>query len=95
MSRQTEILDKTHWDYVTEKGVSSVNSQTFPLAYKEQAIIAMDDYAKEVAIGFSEWMDKKGYTQMHNGGWQSCSDFSNKTTEQLFDLYIQSKTVKP
>lgn len=39
------------------------------------------------AIVFAEWMDGNGYTRMFNGGWQSLSDFSNKSTDELYDIF--------
>lgn len=41
-----QILDDAHWKFVTEQGLSSIHTRTFPEAYRQQALIAMKEYAK-------------------------------------------------
>lgn len=53
-----QMLDDIHWDFVVERGISSVHSRTFPEAYRRQAILAMEEYAMVVAIGFHKWVDE-------------------------------------
>lgn len=88
MSRQTEILSTKPSFFYVEDNV-----------YHEEGVIeAMDDYAKELAIGFAEWCQESGW-EKHIGEslWRNRMGYATEyTTAQLFDLYIiQSKTAQP
>lgn len=61
-----EILDTAHWDYVCEKGISSIHTEKFPSAYKEQALIAMEKYAKQLLAASPQPKDASGMQ------WQQC-----------------------
>lgn len=63
-----------------------------------RVLMAMDEYAKELAIGFAEWMGSEGYV-IYDGNDRWIAPHNNNnvySTKELFDLYIiQSKTKEP
>ncbi len=80
MNTKEEIFHK-HYD-VKSQGLSDVYA-------------AMDEYAKQQAIAFAEWTDENGYTRIDNGAsvrWESWSDLSGKTTEQLYAQFIEHQS---
>jgi hypothetical protein len=54
MDAKEKILDETHWTFVTEMNMGSIHTKTFPQAYREQALKAMDIHAKQDAIAFCQ-----------------------------------------
>lgn len=61
-----EILDKEHWDFVTFHSMQSIHTKKFPVAYRHQALLAMQSYAtqctapleariRELEEGLREW----------------------------------------
>ncbi len=92
-----DILNETHWNFVVSKGISSVHTQTFPEAYKQQALIAMDSWSKQQAIAFAEWTQKNFYEQDDEGLWYKWANRSREsdqsyTTEELYNLFLQSQS---
>lgn len=101
-----KILDKAHLDFVTQNGISSIHTKEFPGAYKEQAIIAMDECAKQQAIAFAEWIAGNGFRRMRGrknkervyGNWYVPSagygggEPTTFTTDQLFQLFLEHQT---
>lgn len=59
-----EILNTTHWNFVVSNGISCVHTRTFPEAYKEQALIAMDTWAIKFATWYSGMSEKKVAKQL-------------------------------
>ena len=49
---------------------------------KEKVLEAMDEYAKQEAIGFFKWADKNAH-------------YYTKDEESLYDLYFQQSNQKP
>ena len=45
----------------------------------------------EFAIGFGEWCDNKGYTQVGNNFWKSLNDENGKTSKELLEIYKKEK----
>lgn len=58
LDRRLEILNQEHRKYISDKGMSSIYPKDFPLAYKDAAINAMDEYMKEVCLELLEYMSK-------------------------------------
>lgn len=57
---------------------------------------AMDEYAKQEAIGFAEWHYKTAYKYINVEGFEkSHPDYIKnhklKSTEELYELYLKSK----
>lgn len=54
---------------------------------------AMDEYAKQQAIGFAEWIKKGDWFQDRDGSWNySAFDSSVRiaeSTEKLYELYLK------
>lgn len=56
---------------------------------------AMDDYAREIAIGFAKWVNYNDYEDCQNpNGWVSMKQKNNEplTAEQLFTQYLNTLT---
>jgi hypothetical protein len=48
--------------------------------------------ADEFAIGFAEWCDDEGYTQINNLSlWKSLDDEKGKYSKQLLEIYKKEK----
>ena len=47
----------------------------------------LEKIADEFAIGFAEWCDNKGYTQVGNNFWKSLNDEYGKTSKELLEIY--------
>ncbi len=62
-----------------------INAYSFKLT-KESAE-QFEKIAEEFAIGFAEWCDNKGYTQVLNSFWKSLNDEKGKSTEELLEIY--------
>jgi hypothetical protein len=109
MITKEEILDKTHWDFVCEKGLISIRTKTFPSAYKEQAIIAMDIFSKQEsrreATEFTEWVNKdyrkvvypdigtRYYRYMD--GMKTRQEKPPLSIDELYELYTKQKPNSP
>ena len=55
---------------------------------------SMDEYSKEVAIGFLEWTSKEDYMRLSNTvghKWFKIGKVPTFTTDGLFELYLKSK----
>lgn len=78
IDRREEILNSQHQVYVKELGLTAINPKDFPLAYKQAAIYAMDEYFKERALELLQFMGE-------NEVEASCTCEAAKITgEQLF-----------
>lgn len=58
------------------------------------ALKAMDEYAKQNAIGFAEWKERCGYRCKRNKGqymWHIPLSNLEYTTGHLYDIYLNSK----
>lgn len=69
----------------------SVNNSPVGKRIQKSAFDAMDEYAKQECIAFAKWADENGYTQVAKYRWESLSDLSGKTDEQLYELYLKEK----
>ncbi len=58
--KREEILSAEHWKLVKESGMQSIHTKHFPLAYKEAAVNAMDEYATEMCLDLLKYMSEKG-----------------------------------
>lgn len=56
---------------------------------------AMDEYAKQEAIGFAQWIDLYGYTNVGEDRWESYNNMSGVTYNDLYQRYLQSKLNQP
>jgi hypothetical protein len=54
---------------------------------------AMSEYAREVAVGFAEWISREGYVQYDdNTRWIAPhNNYTVISTEPLYQLFLQSK----
>lgn len=99
-----EILNEAHWKYVREKGISSIHTELFPGAYKEQAEIAMDQFAKSQCIAFHKFVkDNYHYIVIFGGRymvqykfeegtpWPDLEKMQTWSLEELYDLFIQNQ----
>lgn len=86
-----EILDKTGWKY--HSSLEAISDKIYE---------AMDEYAKQQAVDFSEWKEKyawwceeyeeDGITKLDNILWSNSSVIpQNITTEELYNLYLTEK----
>lgn len=81
-----EILDKHH---NLNLGMLSIT--------EKQIQAAMDDYAKQEAIAFAEWVIKSNYDfNGKTGMWYNFIstpeiDLPEKPTEQLYSLFLEQK----
>lgn len=92
MSSKEEIASKNE-EYISDFGFGMT---------KEKAIESMDEYAKQECIGFSEWINSQEFPTFYgyrgDGKWEKLKpvkkmeDIEYVTTEQLYDLYLASKT---
>lgn len=57
--RREDILNQEHRKFVKEKGISSIYPNSFPEAYKDAAINAMDENGKRMCLELLEYMAKK------------------------------------
>ena len=52
----------------------------------------VNEYAKQESIAFAEWTEKNRYTLIsHNNLWVRLGGRNSYTTEQLYELFQQSK----
>jgi len=58
--------------------------------YKAAILPAMEQYAQEVAIDFTEWKIKNQYHYIF-GMWHDPINRFSYTTEELFELYKKEK----
>jgi len=55
------------------------------------ALRAMDMHSKQTAIAFKDWLDKRSRMLMDEAGQMPVIIFSKvETTEQLYELFLQS-----
>lgn len=67
-----------------EKGVSSIHSKEFPTTYLTQAMVAMNEWAKQQIMAYELWVKAE---------LNEDSSFNyGKTPEQLYDLFIKSES---
>jgi hypothetical protein len=51
----------------------------------------MDEYAKQEAIGFAEWIAEKGYKLRPYHGWINMESENYYTDNQLYTIYLNQK----
>ena len=100
MDLKEKILDDSHRNFINEIGTSSINTKTFPSAYKEQALEAMDELSKIVAIAFFKWFYET-YNEQYEGlpfsgnttlgGMTVFIDKEEHPFEYAYELFTQSK----
>lgn len=87
--RRDEILNHEHFEFVKEKGVTSIYPKEFPVAYKDAAINAMDEYMKECCLDLLSYMAKN---KIICGTFSDDRCFNYKgqwiTKEQLFENFL-------
>lgn len=87
--RREEILNHEHFEFVKEKGVTSIYPKKFPEAYKEVAINAMDSYMKECCLDLLAYMSKN---KVVCGAFSDdrCFNYQGQwiTKEQLFENFL-------
>jgi len=88
--RREEVLNQEYRKFVEEKGVSSIYPSCFPMAYKDSAINAMDEYMKECCLSLIQYMcDNDLYSSCRKDGVDL---FRYKgewiTKEQLFENFL-------
>lgn len=63
-----------------------------------RAYLAMDEYAKQEAIGFDNWKIEKEWYSLNIDGqkmWERggvAGSYERKSPDELYDLYLKSKT---
>lgn len=93
-------MSKTKEQICIERGLLTYLGTLAPIFAE-----AMDEYAKQEAIGFLEWVnthEKRYYFLYANEDdpndaniiWRNREDKSEITSEQLYQLYLQSKQPK-
>lgn len=87
--RRLEILNQEHRKYISDKGMSSIYPKDFPLAYKDAAINAMDEYMKECCLELIEYMANNG-VDCRKGLTQPVFSFNGKLIlkEELFENFL-------
>lgn len=94
MDRREEILNYEHFEFVKEKGVTSIYPKKFPEAYKEAAINAMDEYMKEICLHLLEYMATLGVECYVDEGHEyvfytrGSKNPQYLTKEQLFENFL-------
>lgn len=85
----TELLSKEN---ILISGKLTKRIRTFGPKTIEHIYSAMDEYAKQEAIGFAEWISnhKLDFQTASNGRWIGL-DMKTLTAEQLYELYMLSK----
>ena len=84
-----EILNKQHQVHVKELGTTNINPKDFPLAFKQAALNAMDEYAKQQSIAFAKAVLK--------GQWQIHSSLSGSpwlSDEQMYDQFVENQFIE-
>lgn len=72
-----------------ELGRDFTRGVSMPEFSKQCALIA-----EEFAIGFAEWCDDQGYTQVNNLSlWKSLDDEEGKYSKELLEIYKQEKVL--
>lgn len=89
--KREEILNHEYLEFVKEKGVTSIYPKEFPVAYKDAAINAMDEYMKECCLDLLSYMAKNNITlSIHST--PNAAVFKHKgallTKEQLFENFL-------
>lgn len=78
-----------------EKMLDKLMAENLGEYVREDVLELMDEYARQEALGFAEWIDGCGYNRIpykgKDGEWTEGNEIVAETTEQLFDLYLQSK----
>lgn len=69
-------------------GISLNADKLVPLD-KGECMRAMEEYAKQEAIGFAEFCQNENYSYTDNGTWYF-TDYP-VSSNQLYDLYLKSK----
>lgn len=84
MSKE-EILDSIVRDWAT------------PVT-RQDCYAAMDIHSRETAVAFAEWIDGCGYSRIayddKYGEWTEGNEVVAETTDQLFNLFMQSINAK-
>lgn len=86
-----EILNKQNGliEWVRESGL---NANDWDII-RDSAVNSMEEYAKQVAIGFTNWLTRidSPYAVMYGGFPERWADEKKDyTTEELFELYIKT-----
>lgn len=87
--RREEILNGRHLAETEKDGMQSISTKHFPLAYKDAAISAMDEYMKECAFELIDYIHKNAITFGYIEGKQMFGykgRWINK--EQLFENFL-------
>lgn len=86
-------MSKTKEEILFEEGNKALPDGIYPGMANDKIYNAMDAWAKERSIAFAEWCAAKGYARWigMDGKWHWQDDVTiTYTTDQLFNLFIQS-----
>lgn len=66
---------------------------TYDAGQRDNILKAMDEYAKQEAIGFAAWVGKNRYTDYGRGGkgWHQIGHNRKYTISELYSIYLNSK----
>jgi len=87
--KREEILNSEHWKSVEDSGMQCINTKHFPLAYKETAINAMDEYATSMCLDLLEYMAKNNVDcAMWEDGPKFLVNQEYLSKQQLFENFL-------
>ena len=83
-------LEELHLDELYKHEYEEIpNSALYKFNY-EEAAVKSSEITTDVVIKFVEWVDNMGYTQVGNSFFKSLSDEKGKTTQELFEEFINN-----
>lgn len=83
-----ETLHEKYSEGIEYRGVRCIFPKTFPKAYEEFVLAAMDAYARQEAVEFQNWIRDN---TVADGAPKLLHTTGRKTTEELYDLYLTYK----
>ena len=78
-----KVLNNAHWEYVTKHGMGSINTKTFPEAYKPQALIAMIQSTIDCLKGMMIKVPHSTYDRVFNAKFQEKISELEEAKQQL------------
>lgn len=92
-----EILDFSIQEFAKEKGATSIYPKNFPVAYRDAAMNAMDEYAKQFGEKLIEWLNDNDFKFTNwKGNMQSdcVNGGARMHASEIIDLFIEQQQNK-
>ena len=83
-------LEELHLDVIETNDIKCTDLTCSMTGSTHTYAVKSSEITTDVAIKFAEWIDNIGYRQVSNSFYKSLLDLNGKTSEELFEEFINN-----